>query len=312
MAIHHSTQFGLPVQQLPALRELGLLTFLSSIFQAGVLKYFDWVTVHLYEPGQPENALQHIHSVETLVRNYTSRKLKVISGEYGYTTCVKCHAPVSLETQTKYVVRMWLALFVAGTPYANWYEFYCNCGDPTNRECNFGLVSYTSDDKRPATAASTVLHALGDFSQPTSIEVSNNQTTVMAFQFHHPTLLPRLAVWLNVDSNASVTDSEVVTLHGLSPNVCYNEMFINATNATQSVCASSVGDVAVVVSDSPIILVPSTICRTKITFGEETPYIVPPDMVGFSLEVPHAPSVRLIRGCTFLTSLDADLEWWAA
>ncbi len=117
--------------------------FLEVLFKAGALEYLDAVSVHPYRGGDrgPETAKADYEKLRTLMDRYApvARRghIPVISGEWGYSTCVK---GVSLETQAAYLVRQQLANLLNGVPLSIWYDWKNDGDDPKENEHNFGTV----------------------------------------------------------------------------------------------------------------------------------------------------------------------------
>jgi hypothetical protein len=116
-----------------------------------ILEDIDLLSVHLYRPTQPESIydlrdanLANVSSLRGFIQQNTRRNVDVISGEYGYTTCVNlrpnayCSNPVSEATQANYIARMWLTALEANLPLANYYDWVDDCDDVTNREVGHG------------------------------------------------------------------------------------------------------------------------------------------------------------------------------
>jgi hypothetical protein len=118
-------------------------TFLETFFQAGALEYLDAVSVHPYRDGHhgPETAKADYDQLRALIDRYAPPakrgKIPVISGEWGYSTCVN---GVSLETQAAYLVRQQLANRLNGVPLSIWYDWKNDGPDPKENEHNFGTV----------------------------------------------------------------------------------------------------------------------------------------------------------------------------
>ena len=117
--------------------------FMEVLFKAGALDYLDAVSVHPYRRGDqsPETAKADYDKLRELIDRYApaARRghIPVISGEWGYSTCVN---GVSLETQAAYLVRQQLANLLNGVPLSIWYDWKNDGSDPKENEHNFGTV----------------------------------------------------------------------------------------------------------------------------------------------------------------------------
>jgi hypothetical protein len=117
--------------------------FLEVLFKSGALEYLDAVSVHPYRRGdqEPETAKADYDKLRALIDRYAPDarrgRIPVISGEWGYSTCVN---GVSLETQAAYLVRQQLANLLNGVPLSIWYDWKNDGPDPKENEHNFGTV----------------------------------------------------------------------------------------------------------------------------------------------------------------------------
>ena len=117
--------------------------FLETLFKSGALEYLDAVSVHPYRRGDqaPETAGADYDKLRALIDRYAPAarrgRIPVISGEWGYSTCVN---GVSLETQAAYLVRQQLANLLNGVPLSIWYDWKNDGPDPKENEHNFGTV----------------------------------------------------------------------------------------------------------------------------------------------------------------------------
>eukprot|EP01012_Entosiphon_sulcatum_P051905 TRINITY_DN71289_c0_g1_i1.p1 TRINITY_DN71289_c0_g1~~TRINITY_DN71289_c0_g1_i1.p1 ORF type:complete len:485 (-),score=94.64 TRINITY_DN71289_c0_g1_i1:111-1565(-) len=130
--------------------------FLETVFQLGVLEYFDAVSVHPYRQGGPETVVAEYDAVAQLIAAHAPKdrpQPPIVSGEWGWSTC---HDPqsgypractggantgnVSLRDQAKYLARQWLVNAWQGAPVSIYYDFVNDGTDPTQGEQNFGSL----------------------------------------------------------------------------------------------------------------------------------------------------------------------------
>ncbi len=64
------------------------LPYMRTVFEHGLLDLFDAVSVHPYRSGGPETVLRDYDSMRALIRQYTSKTMPIISGEWGWSTCI--------------------------------------------------------------------------------------------------------------------------------------------------------------------------------------------------------------------------------
>ncbi len=132
------------------------MPFITTIFEMGVLRYFDAISVHPYRVGGPESVLPEYHNLTLLINQYNLNKTKyipIISGEWGYATCsngsvsMKCYqggAPQNITylQQSNYLIRQYLVNNIAKVPISIWYEFQNGGSNTSYGEDNFGTVNF--------------------------------------------------------------------------------------------------------------------------------------------------------------------------
>ena len=127
------------------------LTFFGHVFEAGLLTIFDAISVHPYRGGGPESVLGDYAKLQALMKNYSSTPLPIVSGEWGWSTCIPpctetAHPQeivlaamgkgdvdrfittttlggVSNNTQSKYLARQWLVNSLAGVHLSIFYDY---------------------------------------------------------------------------------------------------------------------------------------------------------------------------------------------
>jgi hypothetical protein len=110
------------------------MPFLEACFRAGVLKYWDAVSVHPYRGDGPETATGDFARLRALIDHYApaGKQIPILSGEWGY--------PVEPVLQGKYLARQWLSNMANGIPLSIWYDWHDDGTDPNNPEHHFGTV----------------------------------------------------------------------------------------------------------------------------------------------------------------------------
>lgn len=109
----------------------------------------DAITVHPYmaTPEDSINGNECWGGLRYIMRQH-GPELPVISGEWGWNTCVKpCDGDwgnygLSEGIQAEYVARQWLVNWLHQVPSV-WYEWHTNVNNPHSFEGNFGSVRYT-------------------------------------------------------------------------------------------------------------------------------------------------------------------------
>lgn len=117
------------------------IDFLKACFQAGLLQYWDAVSLHPYRPGGPETAGKDYQAVRQLIARYApaGKSIPVISGEWGYSAAWKNFTE---EKQAIMLAREWLINLSNNIPLSIWYDWHDDGADPKEGEHHFGTVSY--------------------------------------------------------------------------------------------------------------------------------------------------------------------------
>lgn len=152
------------------------LDYLDTLFSSGLLNYIDGVSVHPYRDGPPpkipETVGSQIRDIQNLIAKYAppGKKISVISGEWGYSTCNTTKG-VSLQTQADYFVRMQLYNLFLGIPLTIWYDWKNDGTDITQLGQNRGVVTADLALKPSYVAVMTLTHELAGY------EISTNYYT---------------------------------------------------------------------------------------------------------------------------------------
>jgi len=113
--------------------------YLEACFKAGLLEYWDAVSVHPYRQGAPETVEEEYRSVRLLIRKYApkDKTIPIISGEWGYSTGWKNFDD---EKQARYLAREFLVNVANGIPLSIWYDWHDDGTNPQESEHRFGIV----------------------------------------------------------------------------------------------------------------------------------------------------------------------------
>jgi hypothetical protein len=159
--------------------------FLETLFQAGILKYLDAVSVHPYRERRkgPETAEADFMRLRQLIGRYKPGDrpdLTIVSGEWGYSSHTK---GVSLETQAAFAVRQQLSNLVNGLPLSIWYDWKNDGDDPNENEHNFGTVMPDLKPKPTYTAIKVLTRELAGYRPaPSAVDTSvTNQDFIRPF-----------------------------------------------------------------------------------------------------------------------------------
>jgi hypothetical protein len=171
--------------------------WLEPCYKAGLLQYWDAVSVHPYGDEPPETREPHYKGVRALIDRYApkGKSIPILSGEWGYTA-----ARVPRETQGKFVAREILFNLYSGIPLSIWYDWRDDGPDPKNGEHNFGCVAnaYHKDtnpvlDPKPAYLAARTLNSkLAGFMFNRRVALTNDADFLLVFENGKQT---RAAAW---------------------------------------------------------------------------------------------------------------------
>ena len=153
----------------PATSEIDL-PYLEACFKAGLLEFWDAVSVHPYRQSAPETVEEEYRSLRLLIRKYApkDKAIPVISGEWGYSAAWK---DFDEEKQAKYLSRQLLTNIANDVALSIWYDWHDDGTNPKDPEHHFGIVAneYHAGrdpvyDPKPAyTAMKTLSEQLGGF-----------------------------------------------------------------------------------------------------------------------------------------------------
>ncbi|HEY0865951.1 MAG TPA: hypothetical protein VGE01_01155 [Fimbriimonas sp.] len=130
-------------------------SFLERCFQAGLLKYWDAVTVHPYRQTEPETALPDWGRLRSLIDRYQpkGKRVPMLSGEWGYS---ELYSAMNKERQGHFIARQYLANLMAGVGLSIWYDWKDDGTDPKEVEHHFGTL-YPDLRPKPAYEAASAL-----------------------------------------------------------------------------------------------------------------------------------------------------------
>ncbi len=122
--------------------------FLDACFKAGLLEYWDAVTVHPYRTTEPETALPEWFRLREMIDHYKpeNKSIPMFAGEWGYS---EKYAGLDLDRQGLFITRQYLSNLLAGVPLTIWYDWKDDGKDPKEPEHHFGTV-YTDLQPKPA------------------------------------------------------------------------------------------------------------------------------------------------------------------
>jgi hypothetical protein len=185
------------------------MKFLETCFKAGLLEYWDAVSVHPYRQKDPETATEEYRKLNALIAKYapSGKKIPILSGEWGYSAGWKNYDEVR---QGKYLPRELLTNLYNEIPISIWYDWHDDGQDPKEAEHHFGTVHnpYRKDespvyDPKPAyLAMKTLTQQLGGFTFAKRMPLKDEQDWMLAFVKGD---VPRLAVWTTSKTPHEIT-----------------------------------------------------------------------------------------------------------
>ncbi|MFC6601725.1 hypothetical protein ACFQDF_08945 [Ectobacillus funiculus] len=111
-----------------------------GIFKRDGLKHIDAISVHPYRGEEPETVVEDYKKLRDLLAKYTSKKIHIISGEWGYAMEKLSDQKLAERRQAEYLARMLLVNSWMDIPISIWYNLKNNGNDLENREYNYGVV----------------------------------------------------------------------------------------------------------------------------------------------------------------------------
>lgn len=126
------------------------LKFIEPCLQAGLLAYWDAVSVHPYRQEPPMGVTNDYAKLRALIAQHAppGRTIPILSGEWGYSAAWKNYDEAK---QGERVTQQFTVNRAEGIPLSIWYDWHDDGRDPKEPEHHFGLVAHekTGDAKQP-------------------------------------------------------------------------------------------------------------------------------------------------------------------
>ncbi|HEX8522913.1 MAG TPA: beta-galactosidase [Tepidisphaeraceae bacterium] len=121
--------------------------FLEQCFMAGLLEYWDAVTVHPYRQNEPETVIDEYLALRRMIERFApkGKSIPIFAGEWGYSSVWSGFDP---EKQGKFLPRQWLTNLAAEVPLSIWYDWRDDGPDAKEPEHHFGTVLHEAHEKR--------------------------------------------------------------------------------------------------------------------------------------------------------------------
>jgi hypothetical protein len=188
----------------PALSKMDF-PFLKACFKAGLLRYWNAVTVHPYRSRPPETVAADYRRIRAMIHRYepAGTHIPIISGEWGYASGPK----FSTRRQARYLARQFLTNMANGIPISIWYDWHDDGPNPNNPENNFGITHFTYVGARnpvyrpkPAYwAVKAMSSALAGFRFNKRLRLASPQDHVLLFSKGHKV---RLVAWTQATAHS--------------------------------------------------------------------------------------------------------------
>lgn len=172
------------------------LDFLESVFQTGILRYLDAVSLHPYRGEAPETATRDYPAVRRLIQQYAppGKSIPLVSSEWGYST-----VNLPEETQAQYLARQWLSNLADGVRLSIWYDWHEDGTDPKENEHHFGTVRFDYTPKPAFLAAQRLTQALNGYRFVKRLSIESKSDYLLLFA--HGTSV-KLAYWTTAEDHA--------------------------------------------------------------------------------------------------------------
>ncbi len=185
----------------PATSEIDF-EFLEKCFQAGLLEYWDAVSVHPYRQREPESVIPEYARLRYMIDKYApeGKKIPILSAEWGYSST---WANYNDELQGKMLPRQWMVNLACDVPVSIWYDWHDDGTDPKEPEHHFGTVNYeykkdqtpVYDPKPSYLAAKTFTETFDGFKYNKRIWTEDENDFVFLFSKEGQKSEQRLAIW---------------------------------------------------------------------------------------------------------------------
>ncbi len=173
--------------------------FLEGCFQAGLLQWWDAVSVHPYRQQGPESVAADYKKLREPIARYAppGKEIPILSGEWGYSSTWQGFDDAM---QGRMLARQWLTNLAKDIPLSIWYDWHDDGTDPHEGEHHFGTVanqyrpggSPVYAPKPAYLAAKTLTATLGGFRFDKRLDLHSPDDYALVFrkQGQH-----RIAVW---------------------------------------------------------------------------------------------------------------------
>jgi polysaccharide biosynthesis protein PslG len=181
------------------------LHFLETCFKAGVLEYFDAVTVHPYRQTAPETAADDYRKLRQLVARYApkNKSIPIYSGEWGYSSAWSGYDE---DRQGLMLTRQFLSNIANDVPLSIWYDWHDDGPDAKEGEHHFGTVHHADwSEKAAYVAAKTLTRQLDGYRFNKRLALPREDDFLLLFDKADGGDALKLAAWTSSGEPHTVT-----------------------------------------------------------------------------------------------------------
>src|SRR5256714_12744224 len=131
--------------------------FLEACMKAGLLQYWDAVSVHPYRNEAPETVVRDWQRLRQLINQYApkGKPVDIICSEWGYNSLT-----FGEQKQSEYAVREYLTNLGSGVPLTIWYDWSDDVSDKRAEERHYGVVRSDLSSKQTLLSIYTMMREL--------------------------------------------------------------------------------------------------------------------------------------------------------
>ncbi len=185
------------------------LPFVQRCLDAGLLKYWDAVSVHPYRQSEPESVVPEWIGLKAAIVRAGGAKIPMISGEWGYSELYENQDKIR---QARYLLRQYLVNLSCGVPISIYYDWKDDGTDSKEPEHHFGTV-YANRATKPAYEAAVILvRDLAGFQYVTRLHTGNDSQWLLLFRKGKEA---RVVAWTTSADTATMLPGVTVPLYGM-------------------------------------------------------------------------------------------------
>ncbi len=185
------------------------MPFIQRCLDAGLLQYWNAVSVHPYRQSEPESVVPEWIGLRAAINRAGGAKIPMISGEWGYSELYENQDKVR---QARYLLRQYLVNLSCGVPISIYYDWKDDGVDPKEPEHHFGTV-YSNRATKPAYEAAQILvRDLAGFSYVTRLHTGDDTQWLLLFRKGAEA---RVAAWTTSADTATKLPGMRIPLYGM-------------------------------------------------------------------------------------------------